>query len=155
MENTHPCIVSSSGGEVVRRCRGQLHFNQTQPRPGHWRESFDWRLDRRLLNPSRNSTKHISISSSAPHQTTANWTALLQPRRGFEIHYIMNIFSLLRWKGKSEEEGLFTNQLFWNEKWIILTDLNWLKYYLLGPRWQRGWRTRPRELRQTNTTKSI
>ena len=63
---------------------------------------------------------------------------------GLNTLHFEYFLSLLRWKGKSEEEGLFTNQLFWNEKWIILTDLNWLKYYLLGPRWQRGWRARAR-----------
>ena len=148
MENTHPCIVSSSGGEVVRRCRGQLHFNQT-PAPGPAIGERALAGDSWLL--SRHETQPSTFQSHPPHQTPANWTA------AEVLKYITFwiFFSLLRWKGKSEEEGLFTNQLFWNEKWIILTDLNWLKYYLLGPRWQRGWRARPRELRQTNTTKSI
>ena len=96
-----------------------------------------------LLNPSRNWARVISISSSAPDTGQLDSAAAAAARFWNTLHYELWIFfSLLRWKGKSEEEGLFTNQLFWNEKWIILTDLNWLKYYLLGPRWQRGWRAR-------------
>ena len=152
MENTHPCIVSSSGGEVVRRCRGQLHFNQTPAPARDWRESSGWRLERRLLTPepvTKLNQAHFNFILRTTHRPIGRAAEVLK----YITFWIF--FSLLRWKGKSEEEGLFTNQLFWNEKWIILTDLNWLKYYLLGPRWQRGWRARPRELRQTNTTKSI